>query len=76
MYRGPTGAARIGLRLERNLTYAHCCAVKSKAEDYRRNAEAAEEQAEKAIDLEAKRTWRTVADHWRAMAEQADRLRR
>ncbi len=48
----------------------------TKAEEYRRNAETADEHAEKAIDLEAKRTWRNVAVHWRSMAEQAQRLRR
>jgi hypothetical protein len=46
----------------------------SKAEEYRRNAEDAEREAERVKDPVAAETYRDIAHKWRQMAEQAHRL--
>jgi len=47
--------------------------VESKAEEYRRRAKDAEQQAEQARDVAAKRSWGEVAEQWREMAIRAER---
>lgn len=47
-----------------------------KADDYRRRAKEAEEKAKQVKDLEAKKAYADIANHWRIMAEQADRQER
>jgi len=45
----------------------------SKAELFRRMAAEAERKAEQAHDLEAKLTWREIAEHWRDLASLVER---
>jgi hypothetical protein len=45
----------------------------TKAEEYRKNAEAADEQAQASRDYHAKQTYEQVARDWLKMAEQAER---
>ncbi len=45
----------------------------TKAEEYRKNAEAADEQAKASRDHHAKLTYEQVARDWLKMAEQAER---
>jgi hypothetical protein len=45
----------------------------NKADHYRTRALEAERRAAEAIDPELRRTWLAVAQHWREMADQADR---
>jgi hypothetical protein len=45
----------------------------SKADEYRRRAKDAEEQAEGFSDPTVKIAWLSIAKHWRDMAEQAER---
>jgi hypothetical protein len=45
----------------------------SKAELFRRKAQEAERKAEQVPDLEAKLTWREIAEHWRDLAGLAER---
>ena len=47
--------------------------MESKAEDYRRRANEAGQQAEVAHDPAAKTAWLNIAKHWRDMADQAER---
>ena len=45
-----------------------------KADEYRQRAKEADEKAKVATDLEAKQAYRDIAQHWRTMAEQTERL--
>jgi len=45
-----------------------------KSDDFRRRAKNADESADKALDSEARAAFREIAEHWRTMAAQADRL--
>jgi len=45
----------------------------SKAQEYRQNADEAEQQAASVKDEAAKAIYRNIASHWRQMAQQAER---
>ena len=47
-------------------------AERSKVDDYRRRAEAAERQAKECRDPEARRAYEEIAQQWREMARHAD----
>ena len=48
--------------------------MRTKAQEYQRNAEDAEKEAERVKDPIAAETYRDIARRWRQMAEQAERL--
>jgi hypothetical protein len=50
--------------------------MSDKAEEYRRRATEADEQAEAALEDSVKIAWLNVAKHWRDMADQAERMGR
>ena len=55
------------------MNYSSASLVTS-ATEYWRLARAAEAGADRATDVDAKRTWREVASHWRALATLAEKI--